>query len=550
MKFYASDTEDNSIELTRKIGKPKMLYGYTFDGLQYYRYENLDQFYTPFDGVKGKQVVFFLNAEYDIGNIFRKDLGELEITYIKSRFIMARIAGTRIYIYDSLNHWKVSLKKMGEIVGLPKLEMNLDDERYCKRDCEILYRFIEIQSSLYAEYNSKFKATLAGNSIDIWTKNFTKNHYWQKYFSDSVKNKFRKSYYGGRVEIFKTGIQKKRGKPIYVFDVNSLFPYCMKKFAYPDLKTFVPQFNIDKTGITECEVFSDMTIPVLPYRYIKGGEQKLIFPNGRFKGTWTNAELEYFTKKGGKINKIISGYHFENNIRPFVNFVDHFYRKRQETTEDSENYFYKIILNALYGKFAQGGSIQVLKSGTFNEHSSGVIMYDHKDKIYMLETEHINAALYSNIIWSSYVTSYARIVLHKLLIQNEKDLIYCDTDSIFTYDKNFNTSNKLGKLKLESISHSGLFLLPKLYFLFNEKAELEKAANKGFPVSSDNMFRFLYESGFSVRRKPVRLRLALKRGLEFNSWIFLLKFIKTTYNKRTVIDDNGNTVPIVINTIN
>lgn len=539
VKIWSADTEDNSITRLQKKEKPKMLYGFLYDGQKYHKFSNYKEFLEPLRQNKQKQIIFFLNAEYDIGNIFRNDLDKLIITYIRSRFIMARIKGTRIYIYDSLNHWKISLKGMGEVVGLKKLEMNLDDENYCKRDCEILYKFVEFQSGMYKKYNSDFRATIAGNAIDIWTKNFIQPHYWRVKIPKNTREYFRKGYYGGRAEIFKTGLQNR--SDIYVYDINSLFPYCMLINDYPDLKSIKKSPNLQKTGMTTCTVESNMKIPILPYR-----GDSLIFPNGRFSGTWTNNEIQYFIKQGGKILKVTSGVHFEKTVRPFTNFVKHFYSLRLNAKTNEEKYFYKILLNSLYGKFAQGNEIQTLQSGEINEKTSGLIFYDYKGMAYFVDNEKTNTSLYSNIIWSAYVTAYARIILHKLLVKDEKNLIYTDTDSIFTYNKNFPIGKEIGNLKLESKSHSGLFLLPKLYFLFNSKDELDKAANKGFPVSSDTMMRFLYQSGFSVRRKPIRLRSALSRGIEFNTWLFLLKFIKHNYNKRMVLK-NGDTLPLLIN---
>ena len=65
---------------------------------------------------------------------------------------------------------------------------------------------------------------------------------------------------------------------------------------------------------------------------------------------------------------------------------------------------------------------------------------------------------------SSYVTSYARVEMHKALIANRDGLLYCDTDSIWSNKPVLlNKGDELGEWKLEKKTKEAGFLGLKLY---------------------------------------------------------------------------------------
>jgi hypothetical protein len=79
----------------------------------------------------------------------------------------------------------------------------------------------------------------------------------------------RQAYYGGRVDVFKS-----IGKNIYVYDVNSLYPYVMSNRDFPVGK---PVLSFDKLldnyfGYVYCNVETPKYLdkPVLPFRSDKG----------------------------------------------------------------------------------------------------------------------------------------------------------------------------------------------------------------------------------------------------------------------------------------
>ena len=146
--------------------------------------------------------------------------------------------------------------------------------------------------------------------------------------------------------------------------------------------------------------------------------------------------------------------------------------------------------------------------------------------------------VYSNVLWSAFITDRARIRLHEYLLKTENP-IYCDTDSIFyNGERHFEYRSGLGDFESTGRFDKGEFWLPKLYLL--EKTEAQdtetnskgkKTKVKGVPFDfQDEFLDYFYVEFFS----PVKYREALRRGLKPNEWIIKRKAIKAQYDKRHV----------------
>jgi hypothetical protein len=86
---------------------------------------------------------------------------------------------------------------------------------------------------------------------------------------------------------------------------------------------------------------------------------------------------------------------------------------------------------------------------------------------------------------SAYITAIARLNLHSILLEADKNggLVYCDTDSVLTTrDLSHLCGHELGQIKDEGDgdTFTGEFLLPKLYCLINETSGEAKIAMKGY----------------------------------------------------------------------
>ena len=83
-------------------------------------------------------IIYAHNCQYDIGNLFPKDLDALDFVLVGTRMIKATW-GKKIFA-DSFNIWPMALRKLGPAFGLEKLETDVLSREYCERDVEILHR--------------------------------------------------------------------------------------------------------------------------------------------------------------------------------------------------------------------------------------------------------------------------------------------------------------------------------------------------------------------------------------------------------------------------
>lgn len=505
--FYSLDTEDDTAGVTTIIDFFDGEFHMTFKG------ENCRYKAWGFLHQIEPATVWCCNTEYDLLNLFGPDwIGRLcTLQYVKAGFMRGIFREAKINFFDTYRHWPVSVKQMGEMIGLPKLEMphkgcQCDDcVYYCQRDSEITWKFTAAMLEQY--YNLgllKIKATLPGMAMQFFRQDF----YFKEFprINSYCKAFFRRGYYGGRVEIYKTGLIEGN---IQHYDVNSLFPSVMKKFSYPELSSLEikNEPNLDKEGMLEGWIYvSPCQYPCLPMR-----DEEIIFPIGPLYGTWPYPEIRQLLKDGGSINRVRECIEFEETENPFERYVNFCYQQRLKAKNQIEREFWKLMLNSLYGKFGSHGEIETI--------------YDN-------ESVRVGGeAIYSNVIWSSYVTSYARLHLLRFL-RSTSVCFYTDTDSLFTTDL-LPTSTLLGELKKEGEYSQAYFKGNKLYTLDG----IAKA--KGVPKINQLEF---FNTGKTEYLKPTRYRESRRTNKKANHWLPVVKELRKEYTKRRILY-NGDTEP-------
>jgi hypothetical protein len=529
-RLWAVDTEDNS------KGKVYLI-NFCDENEKHHTFKKPKDAIEFLQNQSGSIDIWATNLGYDLSNIFQEHMSCLEITYIKGRVITAKIQGTGITFKDTLNHWKISVAEMGKRINLPKFKTeSFNNVKYCRRDTLITRRFVASMEIKYAEIGAKLKSTIGSTALDIFKTRYH-THTFERSFKTSDIEWMLGGYYGGRTEIFHT-------KPIAGFiryyDFNSLYPSVMVGRDFPIIGGHGFRLgDIETTeGISEASVLvsRDIEIPYLPVR----SKQGLIFPTGKFTGRWTNFELRECQKYGVRIEKIHKSFSFIGSYRPFDDFVRDLYEFRLKAQKDGDLLLSdsaKLILNNLYGKFAQGNEITRLLPYKKENLKNG-------DKVFrdlLLRDEKGEFPVHTNVVWSAYVTAYGRDKLYRGMLKTKANggrLLYCDTDSIiFEGGDPLPTSNQLGDLKLEGVWNWAHFKLPKLYRL---DGETRVTRAKGVPrLSADEFF----DQGFAQFKKPNKLRESLRRKLTPNEWVLTRKEIRRTYDKRHSTG-SGTTKPI------
>lgn len=532
------------------------------------------------------------NLEYDVNNIFKQtDFKYIDEQIRTPKLIKATLLGSKNFFYNSNAFFFSSLKEMGKIVGLPKLDGDEQDRfnpNYVVRDAEIVYTYMSrLQDSIDKNYGMRLRATVGSLSMAVYRTHFMQSKKQVTYNNPELL----KAYYGGRTEIFYKGIMTDK---IRIPDINSSYPNVMYRKEFPDTGTLTKSsIKTHKFGVGKFKVRvpKDTFVPVLPYRSSEG---KLFFPVGTFTGYWTYQEVRTAVEHGTKIIKEYDGVGTNRGVRPFKDFVNHFYTERQDCkkiikiaknelkllTAKMRSEELKYILNNLYGKFAQHRSNGVLVrrplteaqierkiKGEYNETRIGPF-HEYKAK-------NDTPALTANYMWGIYITCYARLELFKHLITVHKfggTLLYCDTDSImysgFISDNTLNIGSELGQLEYETADDGtsefdmALFRQAKGYLICNltgkkkkglKEVKIVKVACKGVPTA--HAYDFILRN-FASFDKPMRQReyfvsagaknSKIKRALGINVWDEVHKRMNLEYIKR---HGEGVTKPVNVRDI-
>lgn len=487
-----------------------------------------------------------------------------------------------INFLDTLNFARFSVKKLGQILKIPKLpkpsflgKLSLNEiqkkklEKYNVNDSYITFKFAEFLQNTFNRLNSNLQYTIASNSLDYFKRNCLKR--WIRQPEKDILLLQYNAYYGGRVECFYRGHIRNK----YYYDINSLYPFVMKEYDYPFPNimdtSYINNGNINLInkyhGISYCHIIApnDLFYPLLPYRF----ESKLIFPVGKFKGWYSHIELKKALELGYKIipKKSIIYYASFNPFRKFVNELYNL-RMKYKSEKNPMQLPVKILMNSLYGKFAQKidtMEIMFIKNKDDLVKLNNLIDYNYelikinKEIRYKIDTPKFenlirkNNKLYENSkiyfitdlnrekyakfinpILSLYITSYARLELYKLIElinKNYGTVYYCDTDSVIT-DLKLKTSNNLGDIKLEHKIDEGLIIKPKMYFI-RDKIGNELCKAKGLHgLSNYTDFNNVITTKNYKYMKFTKFKESLRRNLHFNEKIEVVKNIDLEDNKR------------------
>lgn len=464
----------------------------------------------------------------------------------------------KLKFIDSMNYIKFGVEKLGEIIGIKKLKqpkclgklpMNTEEieelEKYNEQDCLITKKFMEFFQNSLTILGCKMQLTIASSSMDLFRRKFLKrwiikeDYVLKRNKENSINPFIFKAYYGGRTEIFQRGLFEEKDTNLKCFDINSLYPSVMRNsFPSPSsakYSTTPTKELLQFHGVSRIKIYSPIQndIPILPYR---DENDKLIFPHGTFTGTYTHLEINEALKKGYKIIEMYETLYYTRNFYPFKDFVETLYNKRLEyqAINNPMELVVKTIMNSTYGKFAQKGynetQIIDLSCLTPEQQANKDLLLDCYtiDGIHFIKNNFVECEKNFVIpILSVYVTAYARLKLYSYLeIHNP---VYCDTDSIYTYD-DIPTSNKLGEMKLEYNILKAIMIKPKMYYLLTDKKEVIRL--KGVSRMNSQMFYQVMNKEMIHFEKFTKLKESVRQGYSPNTILQCYKVISLEDTKR------------------
>lgn len=386
--------------------------------------------------------------------------------------------------------------------------------------------------------------------------------------NEGVDTYVRQSYFGGRTEIFKPFFRQcDPYKLLKTYDVNSLYPYVMRQFEYPTkFKGEVFKYYENEMGFYDVEVeVPDMYVPPLGTVFDPDKWGRFIFPTGKFRGKWSTIELNYAMSLGVKITKVYNGLLFHSGGHIFRAYIDHLYSLRKSSKKNSvDDILCKLLMNSLYGRFG----LQIMREtvdfdyGQLDVSPHMEILVKDDEYIRLLKSSTALDKSFNNVAIPAWVTSHARIHMHKHYMPSAEELYYTDTDSLFTTHTFPDNDKELGEMKLEYKSKAACFLLPKTYLAdtlspiwkgFMEDGKETKSSKKivmkGFDKKKISKFQledFISALEGDLRRlrttNPAKFA-TFKTALSNNKFLMLLKEspreIRSRYDKRRIIYTGG-----------
>jgi len=529
------------------------------------------------------------NLEYDLPNLMKFCDFMYVDEIIKAPLMMqVTLIGTKHILMNSLSYFKGSVKQMGQLIGLKKLEgkkKSALNKAYAIRDAEIVYRYMTMfQKRLVTQLGVPLSLSIGSIAMNVFRNRFMDRNEQATYNNPRLVSD---AYYGGRVEVFYRGVTTEK---VYVCDINSSYPNVMKNYSYPDTQFLEKsRLKTHKFGVGKFKVSvpDGIYTPVLP---VKSASGRLFFPVGEFEGHWTYAEIRKAIEQGAKVLKEYDGVGTNASVDPFREFITYFYEMRLKCKDQIsklekkhgkkvytlteyleakfESELLKNIMNNLYGKWCQHKARTKMSRRPIPESVLETTLGPYEEKRIGSFWEYVQteskAPKTANFLWGLHVTAHARLELVRHLetvVKNGGTLLYCDTDSImFTGARAASAmpvSNKLGDLSKEQYD-KGIFRQAKGYLLCNymgaskKKLEIKKVACKG--VATTHAYEFIVE-GLATSIKPMRFKEALIRTgvkknaqavldkeIGFNIWRDVKKVMQAIDIKRT--PGFGKTYPV------
>jgi hypothetical protein len=353
---------------------------------------------------------------------------------------------------------------------------------YLRRDCDSLRQLV---LRFIAEHGLKplTAASAAMAAMKRMAKVKTES------LDQSQDEKFRKFYFGGRVQCFRPGIHITKGADIpkgcdgvkfktvnsnfNVYDIKSAYPHAMlSPHACSDEFDFIA--NPVSVEPSDFVVLSGVANGSFPRRTKKG----LFFPN---EGEFYISGWEYLAARDNSVlgkHKILC-LERPKIITDYSDYVMHFYRQKEEAEKSGDKagrLIAKILINSGYGKLAQ-------RVDKWEEHmvvkSSDVIPEESPDK---WDLKHETTESYCDeasgfAVWSrpsqkpgslynvaaaASITGFVRSRLIPVIKRHRP--YYCDTDSVIIAGE-MKTGKELGDWDFETAGDLLVIAGKKLYGL-------------------------------------------------------------------------------------
>ncbi len=400
---------------------------------------------------------------------------------------------------------------------------------YNRGDCVNLYDAIAQFEERLISLGGELRMTLASCAMNLFRRKYLKHIIP---IVPSINIAARAAYTASRCEVLNKSCQEG-----FDYDINSSFPAAML-LPQPG-KAIRRGRKLPKQGpflIHARFWVPDVLIPPLPYRMEK--DRRIYFPVGTWDGWITDIDLQLLESIGGDLEHIHEAIQFEP-IDDLAGYATTLYEMRRKAGDEALKYILKILLNSLYGKFAEKAEKTTIIINPAERPKPPAQML--KPGVWMLVEK--KDVPHAHVPLACHITSIARRSLYEQMARC-KEVYYCDTDGFVAGAKDvLEVSDKLGALKLEATVKNGMFLAPKLYTI--EKKDGSRIIKaKGFSRITFKEFTDLAEMRTVEVDRMSRVRENLRRrGSLSPIEILVPKRIRGTVKPKRNFAADGSSVP-------
>jgi hypothetical protein len=295
----------------------------------------------------------------------------LKISYLDGKYFSVRRGNLSVVLFDCCQHYQSSLRvAMRFTLGREKheipqswyrdIEGALQDPS--RRPKVIAYALEDARGcrDLWAKLDAQYRKL--GVDPRALARPLSPGQIAAGFFGDKIRFRLdrkhnaiaQRGYRGGRIEVYKRGYLPK----VYAYDLKSAYPWALSKLPDPRGLKVMETGKGEENGQALYSIYcvrvrigEDVGIP--PVARFGGGDSddvRLIYPTGAFKCWLTGPEVDLL-KRNGWLQEIMYGIHLVGERRPWLVEIPRLFRLRK--TNPAISTAIKLVLNSIYGKFAQ-----------------------------------------------------------------------------------------------------------------------------------------------------------------------------------------------------
>jgi hypothetical protein len=387
----------------------------------------------------------------------------------------SRIVGGKIVLRDSWPLVPLPLSQAVELIGETQAQLNstllpcscadpcggfcsltraFKDRRVfrhvaerCASDARQLYLVLRRIVEIGASMDLDLRGTIGGTA---WATARRRLQLPDALHGSSEWRSIRRSYYGGRVAVIRP--MARRGSH---YDLSSAYPAALATTALPagDAVAYTraaawKQLESDRPGVFACRVsVPSLFIPPLPVREPK----RIVYPIGQFHGCWTGLELREAIARGAVVESVQWAQVWPRGLIQFEPLMREWWEARKLAGKQSAlGAWLRLLANSITGKLAENPDKRVARM--FPDHirmceakapcttirctgaCGAMAQLDEWGQIWSVPISRPSPC--SHIEWAAHLTASVRIELLRGMESQGANLVYADTDSVWTTDEN------------------------------------------------------------------------------------------------------------------